>query len=105
MPDRAENPQATHADAEQERRDSALFAALADDLAGRGLSFRFRASGQSMRPAIRDGEAIEVNPTAGELRRGDILFTRGGDGFKAHRVVEAGSGASGGPACAAAPTS
>ena len=76
-------------DAKAERRDSALFAALADDLLTRGLSFRFRAAGRSMAPAIGDGENIEVSPAAPVgLRPGDILLTQGDDGFKAHRLVE-----------------
>ncbi|HKM91322.1 MAG TPA: hypothetical protein VJX29_11975, partial [Candidatus Acidoferrales bacterium] len=76
-------------DAKTERRASALFAALADDLLARGLSFRFRAVGRSMAPAIGDGESIEVSPAApAGLRPGDILLTQGDDGFKAHRLVE-----------------
>ncbi|HKO03094.1 MAG TPA: hypothetical protein VJW51_00005, partial [Candidatus Acidoferrales bacterium] len=71
-----------------ELRDSALFAALADDLLAQGLSIRFRAGGESMRPAIGDGENIEVSPAETEgLRPGDILLTQGDDGFKAHRLV------------------
>jgi len=75
-------------DAKTELEDSVLFAALADDLLARGLSFRFRASGRSMAPAIGDGESIEVSPAApAGLRPGDILLTHGDDGFKAHRLV------------------
>jgi len=92
MSDRPEKSPLAPAGAGNERRDSALFAALAEDFAARGLSFRFHASGQSMRPAIGEGEAIEVNPAAGDLHRGDILFTHGDDGFKAHRLVALGSG-------------
>jgi hypothetical protein len=70
------------------RRDSNLFSSLAGDLLARGLSIRFRAGGQSMRPAIGDGETIEVCPAEPMApHRGDILLTQGEDGFKAHRVV------------------
>jgi uncharacterized repeat protein (TIGR01451 family) len=74
-----------------ERRDSALFAALCRDLLAKGLALRFRARGQSMQPAVRDGEPIEVHPAPPEaLRPGDILLTQGDDGFKAHRLVALG---------------
>jgi len=74
--------------AREERRDSGLFASLANELLARRLAFRFRASGQSMRPAIRDGESIEVRPVFVSVpRRGDILLTHSDSAFQAHRLV------------------
>lgn len=49
---------------------------------------RFRASGASMAPAIRDGDAITVAPVAaGRLRRGEVVLARRGGGLVAHRLV------------------
>ena len=75
-----------------ERRDTRLFAALAEELTARGMGIRFQAAGQSMRPAIEDGETIEVRPAReSQMRRGDIVLTQSGAGMKAHRVVATGN--------------
>jgi signal peptidase I len=58
------------------------------DLLRRGHSVRFRAKGASMRPTIREGEAITVAPVQpAEIRRGDVILYRVGRGVIAHRVT------------------
>ncbi|MBU0494840.1 MAG: S24/S26 family peptidase [Chloroflexi bacterium] len=63
--------------------------ALAGEILGSGRSLRFRAPGSSMRPFIRDGDVLEVQPAdASDIRRGDvILFLTMGDRVVAHRVI------------------
>jgi hypothetical protein len=52
-------------------------------------SISFRAEGQSMYPAIRDGESIVVRPVnTDQIVRGDVLLCRQGDRALAHRVVD-----------------
>ena len=61
---------------------------LSTELFARGLSVRFRAPGWSMRPTIRDGEIITVEPIeASEVKKGDIILYRTNEGVIAHRVV------------------
>jgi signal peptidase I len=49
---------------------------------------RFRATGASMNPTIREGEAITVAPVRpGEIRRGDIVLFDARRGVTVHRVV------------------
>lgn len=65
------------------------FAEVTANLLRQGHSVRFRATGQSMHPTIRDGEEITVEPVAPrEVKRGDILLYRGAKGVIAHRVVD-----------------
>lgn len=65
----------------------AEFGALAADLLGAGHALRFRARGGSMHPAIRDGDALWVSPSA-PVRRGDVALCRAAAGrVLAHRVV------------------
>jgi signal peptidase I len=61
---------------------------IVSDLLRRGHSVRFRAKGGSMRPTIREGEAITVAPVrpAG-IRRGDVILYRSARGVIAHRVA------------------
>ena len=57
---------------------------------GKGVPFRFRARGASMRPFIRDGDVITVTPLSGNLPRyGDVAaFIRPGTRqLVIHRVV------------------
>ncbi|MBP7867858.1 MAG: S24/S26 family peptidase [Acidobacteria bacterium] len=64
-------------------------AGLIEAVHGTGAAVRFRARGNSMRPAIRDGDFITVHPL-GELtpRRGDVLAFRlpGQPRLLVHRV-------------------
>src|ERR1700722_20286546 len=70
------------------RRDSRLFGALAEDFLAAGTPVRFRAEGQSMRPNLTHNELVTVVPVApSQVRRGNVVFTREGSGFKAHRVL------------------
>jgi hypothetical protein len=65
-----------------------VFQDLSAELLADGLMIRFRASGQSMSPTIRDGEAITVAPVSvADVRRGDILLYQNGRRLLAHRVV------------------
>jgi signal peptidase I len=53
-----------------------------------GHAARFRAEGDSMYPAIRGGDFIQVVPCAvTELRRGQVILARTARGLTAHRIV------------------
>ncbi len=61
--------------------------ALSDVILERGDGLRFRACGNSMRPFIRDGDALLVRPGL-EARPGDVVLCRAGAGrLLAHRVA------------------
>jgi signal peptidase len=66
--------------------------ALAAEILEGGSALRFRAHGASMRPFIRDGDVIEVQPVgAAPIRRGDVVLCRNGGGrVVAHRVIQVG---------------
>ena len=50
---------------------------------------RFRAPGNSMRPAILDGDVLVVAPIKpGAIVRGDIILYRADEHIIAHRVIE-----------------
>ncbi|MGH9143689.1 MAG: S24/S26 family peptidase [Thermoanaerobaculia bacterium] len=56
-----------------------------------GHAARFRAAGDSMYPAIRNGDLLEiVRCEASELRRGDVVLAATGRGLTAHRIVRIG---------------
>jgi len=62
----------------------------------RGIAVRFTATGRSMRPTIRDGEILLVEPISGErICPGQVLLAAGPSGVRAHRVVRGGCAASG----------
>jgi hypothetical protein len=64
------------------------FTPLAVDALSQRLSVTFRATGDSMRPTIRDGDVIHVAPVpAADLRIGDVLLCRCGSRLLAHRLV------------------
>jgi hypothetical protein len=68
--------------------DSDLFVGLTRELLQRGCNVRFRASGTSMHPTIRDGEVLTVAPASGDtLAVGDVALCRVGRRPTAHRVV------------------
>jgi signal peptidase len=71
---------------------AAEFEALAAGILQGGSGLRFRARGTSMRPFIRDGDVLEVQPLDGApVRRGDVLLCRDGRGrLVAHRVIRLG---------------
>jgi phage repressor protein C with HTH and peptisase S24 domain len=53
-----------------------------------GHTARFRASGDSMYPAIRSGDYLEIAPCdVSQLRRGDVILAMTERGLTAHRVV------------------
>lgn len=53
-----------------------------------GQCVRFRATGLSMEPTIRDGDLLTVEPAdPGAVRRGEILLYRAAQGVIAHRLV------------------
>lgn len=69
-------------------RHTELLCEISTTLLHRGMRVRFAAKGQSMQPAIRDGEVITVIPVAAaEVKRRDILLYRTARGLIAHRVV------------------
>jgi signal peptidase I len=58
------------------------------ELLSAGHSARFLASGDSMYPAIRSGDYLNIVPcAASELRRGDIVLATMKRGLTAHRIV------------------
>jgi signal peptidase I len=66
-----------------------MFQEISTALLADGYSVRFRPGGNSMSPAIRDGEAVTVAPVlACEVRRGDIILYRAERGLIAHRVTQ-----------------
>ncbi|MGD8625020.1 MAG: S24/S26 family peptidase [Anaerolineae bacterium] len=56
---------------------------------GAGQIVRFRASGQSMWPFVRDGDWVAIEPLEpAQARPGDILFYRTpGGGLRLHRLI------------------
>jgi uncharacterized repeat protein (TIGR01451 family) len=70
------------------KRDSRTFAAFCQQLLEQGHGVRFRAQGASMRPNIRENDALIIAPVTGSpVRPGDILLTQGESGLKVHRLV------------------
>ncbi len=69
--------------------DAPTFAALAAGLLAEQRRIRYRATGASMRPTIRDGDVLTVAPLRPHgLRRGDVVFYRAlGGGLRAHRLL------------------
>jgi hypothetical protein len=66
---------------------SKVFCAVVQSLLDEGLSVRFRASGRSMLPAVRDGECLIVAPArAGEVAVGDVVLCDTWRGPVAHRI-------------------
>jgi hypothetical protein len=63
------------------------FGEVALALLREGVAIRFRASGLSMEPSIRDGDVITVAPLEAAVRRGDVLLYRHGRRFTAHRAI------------------
>lgn len=70
---------------------------MVESLLAEGLRVRFRASGRSMLPAVRDGECLIVAPVrAGKVSRGDVVLGATWRRLVAHRVVGVGVDARGG---------
>jgi hypothetical protein len=68
----------------------ASLAGLMAEVLGKGVPFRFEARGESMHPAVRDGDVLTVAPLEGRsLRPGDVVaFVHPGTGgVRVHRVV------------------
>jgi Peptidase S24-like len=64
------------------------FDATLRDLLASGHRARFRAMGDSMYPAIRNGDAVEIAPCElSDIRRGDIVLASIARGLTLHRVV------------------
>ena len=64
------------------------FDAAVRDLLQGGYAARFRASGDSMHPAIASGEFVQIEPCeAGTVRAGDIVLVDATRGLTVHRVV------------------
>jgi len=55
-----------------------------------GYLARFVARGDSMHPAIRDGEAVCVERPESPLLVGDVVLARAARGLTAHRIVRVG---------------
>jgi phage repressor protein C with HTH and peptisase S24 domain len=58
------------------------------DVLAAGHTARFRASGDSMYPAIRNGDYLEIAPCqVSQLRLGDVILAMTERGLTAHRIV------------------
>jgi len=67
---------------------SKLLLDLTAELLSRGTRVRFRPTGRSMYPSIREGELITVEPVVpSDVKLGDIVLYRSQRGLIAHRVV------------------
>ncbi len=81
-------PSPQHGDESAANCPQQLFIDLSTELLGQGQNVRFRAPGQSMHPAIKEGETITVVPISSfDIKRGDILLYIVGRKVIAHRVV------------------
>jgi hypothetical protein len=67
----------------------AAFIALLREVLDKGVPFRFRATGFSMSPFIRNGDALTVFPLSGRPRLGDVVafVKQETGGLAIHRVV------------------
>lgn len=75
---------------------SNLLLDLTAELLSRGTTVRFRPSGRSMYPSIREGELITVEPVVpSDVKLGDIVLYGTERGLIAHRVVEVSNRAAG----------
>ncbi len=65
------------------------FEVLAAEVLAQGHAIRFRAHGSSMRPFLRDGDSLEIQPLrGGAFRCGEILLYRQAGGrLLVHRVA------------------
>ncbi len=70
------------------KSNSQQFAVVCEATLQRGLTMRFQARGQSMKPNVLNGDTVEVAPiSTGQPERGDIVLARGQAGFRLHRVI------------------
>ncbi len=68
---------------------SNLLLDLTTELLRQGTTVRFRPSGRSMYPSIREGELVTVEPVvASDVTLGDIVLYRSEMGVIAHRVIQ-----------------
>ena len=68
---------------------SNLLLHLTTEFLSRGTTVRFRPSGRSMYPSIREGELVTVEPiVASDVILGDIVLYRSERGLIAHRVIQ-----------------
>jgi len=64
------------------------FASIAQEVLGRGKTFKFKAKGGSMSPFIRNGDIVEVVPFKGKINLGDIILSYSYCGSPVvHRVI------------------
>jgi hypothetical protein len=72
----------------------AAFIALLRAVLDKGVPFRFRATGFSMSPFIRNGDVLTVSPLSGRPRLGDVIafVNQGTGGLAIHRVVGTSAG-------------
>jgi hypothetical protein len=68
--------------------EGARFGDLAAELLAQGVAVRFRATGRSMLPTVRDGDCLIVAPVSlREVAVGDVVLCEGRRGPVAHRVA------------------
>ena len=72
------------------RSDSRLFRELLRSLLKEGISVSFRAEGNSMYPAIADGDQLLIDPAGIAPNCGDVVISDGPDGLLVHRVIHSG---------------
>ena len=65
------------------------FYLLSKDVLARGASLRFRARGNSMRPFVKDGDMLSIEPTeATKVQIGDVILFWQEGRVLVHRVVK-----------------
>jgi signal peptidase I len=66
---------------------------MISQILGDGHNVRFKAPGNSMRPAILDGDCLEVEPIGpAAIKMGDIILYQSQERIIAHRVMDIGKG-------------
>jgi phage repressor protein C with HTH and peptisase S24 domain len=63
-----------------------VIAELIEQILDAGEAVRFVVNGDSMYPAVRDGDAVVIERAA-DVRRGDIVLARLSRGLTVHRLV------------------
>jgi len=64
------------------------FTSIAQEVLGRGRALRFKATGGSMSPFIRNGDVVEVVPFKGKINLGDVVLYHSSYGNPVvHRVI------------------
>ncbi len=65
------------------------FTSIAQEVLGRGKTFKFKAKGGSMSPFIRNGDILEIIPVKRKINLGDVVLYHSSYGNTVvHRVIQ-----------------